>query len=71
MLGVSTTKGAMKFIEQRGIKVITINHVEVEVGSIVGVAKDIMVTYERPEVAEGFSCLKKGGLYYGFKWIIG
>jgi len=54
MVSVNFSKGARKFIEQRGIKSIGISYIEVEAGSIVGIAKYVMITYGRPVSGEEF-----------------
>ena len=54
MVSVNFSKGARKFIEHRGIKSIAISYIEVEAGSIVGIAKDVMITYGRPVSGEEF-----------------
>jgi hypothetical protein len=51
---VKFSANAKKFLKKKGIDTIVLHFVEIECGCMVGVAKDVAVTFEPPADAEAF-----------------
>ena len=53
-MAIKITKAAKKYIDERNINTIVLTFLEMEAGCMVGVAKDIDVSFDPPEKEEAF-----------------